>query len=623
MPLEITLQRRYASIRALTCPELPDFAVLTGRNGAGKTQLLQALKNERAIVSGIAPHEIEFYDLTSFRIPNSGAGNPQTNHFARTTARRYLEGDPGTPPIAVAAEIFEHHIGMIERDRGVDERDEFVRSLRERIEQTPDFQVFPTTGARASPSYDKALYDRVMNSLTQVVAGSVTHAQPSPNSFNDNPAALITLALKRTGKLPHELNRDDIMRASHYEGDMIANSISEVFAAYKVDQYEWTHARYESHPGPVHYADDQAEFQERYPPPWETLRDVLARMREAAGDQGLFDFDFSDPADIRLTMNDFGGFSFTTQMTNRTSGARYDPESLSSGEKILMALCLASFNQQIGRRRPRLLLLDEVDVVLHPSMLAALVEALKSLFVSQGSSVLMTTHSPMTIAALDETEVFRLVRQGKEVRVMPTTKAEAIEELSEGIATVDAGLRIAAYGEADVTILTEGLNTRHLKRWVELNFPRNVHVFDQLPQHTSKSQLLAYGRLLGRMNPETHFLIVWDCDAGHEAQTLREELPSAAGVTPYALRKRQDNSIARGGIENIYDEDVLAPYTINKTDANGRLLGREFNGSKKTAFADHVQRNGTREYFVHLTELHAVVAGLLGTGSDSGGSGDC
>ena len=86
MPLEITLQHRYASIRALTCPELPDFAVLTGRNGAGKTQLLQALKNESAIVKGIPPHEIESYDLTSFRIPNSGADNSQTRHFAKTTA---------------------------------------------------------------------------------------------------------------------------------------------------------------------------------------------------------------------------------------------------------------------------------------------------------------------------------------------------------------------------------------------------------------------------------------------------------------------------------------------------------------------------------------------------------
>ena len=88
---------------------------------------------------------------------------------------------------------------MIERDRGIDERNEFVRSLRQRIEQTPDFQVFPTTGSQAYPPYDKALYDRVMNSLNHAFENPGTHTQYGPNSFNNNPAALITLALKRTG----------------------------------------------------------------------------------------------------------------------------------------------------------------------------------------------------------------------------------------------------------------------------------------------------------------------------------------------------------------------------------------------------------------------------------------
>ena len=53
----------------------------------------------------------------------------------------------------------------------------------------------------------------------------------------------------------------------------------------------------------------------------------------------------------------------------------------------------------------------------------------------------------------------RVVRTGGNVNVSRTTKPEAINELSEGLATVDMGLRIAAYDEAKVTILTEGHNT--------------------------------------------------------------------------------------------------------------------------------------------------------------------
>ena len=82
----------------------------------------------------------------------------------------------------------------------------------------------------------------------------------------------------------------------------------------------------------------------------------------------------------------------------------------------------------------------------------------------------MTSHSPMTVAALDEDGIFRVVRTDGSVNVSRITKSEAISELSEGLATVDVGLRIAAYDEARVTILTEGHNAKHLKRWVELNF---------------------------------------------------------------------------------------------------------------------------------------------------------
>ena len=196
-------------------------------------------------------------------------------------------------------------------------------------------------------------------------------------------------------------------------------------------------------------------------------------MQDAVGDDGLFDFDFSDPDNRDLGLENLDGFSFQAEMTNRTTGTRYELDSLSSGERILMGLCLASFNHQyLGLPAPKLLLLDELDAVLHPSMVTALVGTLESLFVSKGTKVLMTSHSPMTVAALDEADIFRVVRTGGCVEVSSTTKSEAIQELSEGLATVDVGLKIAAFDEANVTILTEGNNVKHLKRWAHLHFPK-------------------------------------------------------------------------------------------------------------------------------------------------------
>ncbi len=45
--------------------------------------------------------------------------------------------------------------------------------------------------------------------------------------------------MKLTGTFPHELLRDDILRAAHYEGKTLANQVSQAFTRYKVEQYSW------------------------------------------------------------------------------------------------------------------------------------------------------------------------------------------------------------------------------------------------------------------------------------------------------------------------------------------------------------------------------------------------
>ena len=183
--------------------------------------------------------------------------------------------------------------------------------------------------------------------------------------------------------------------------------------------------------------------------------------------------------------------------------------------------------------------------------------------------------------------------------------------MSDGIATVDAGLRIAAYDGAKVTILTEGNNSKHLKRWIELNFPTDVHVFEGLEEHTSAGQLLEYGRLLGSVQTNTHFVVVWDCDAARNVKALREDLSGSAKVTPYAFPRRQENTIAPRGIENNYDDEILEHYATTTTASDGTVLGRGFRGDLKTEFANHVLEHGTKEYFANYRDLQKLVSRLL------------
>ena len=280
--MRIELRQPYKSIATLETEELPDFAILIGRNGAGKTQLLGALKEGLAAIPGIGVDEIELYDMVSFHTPNAGGANRNANQFVKGTADAYLLSPPGgQPPIATAAAIFEQLASDIESNSGFQARDDFERSLKDDIQHLLDFTVFAVDNRE--PSYKKTLYEQVLAPLVPSNTGRRGRgtSNESNNSFNGNQAALLSAAMTLTGKLPHELTHDDIMRASHYEGETLSNSISAVFAGYKVDQFIWAHKRIETER--VDFAELITEYRTKYRPPWKTLREILSAMRDAAG----------------------------------------------------------------------------------------------------------------------------------------------------------------------------------------------------------------------------------------------------------------------------------------------------------------------------------------------------
>ena len=282
--MKLELLHPYKSIETLLIDELPNFTVLIGRNGSGKTQILTALAEGQANISGIGPKDIELYDMGSFHPSNAGSANRNANTFAKSTADAFLLGRGDRRPlIDIAVELFT----QFGQELGIHERDEFERELRNEIINLQDFTIISPNEGHDSP-YKRALYKEVIAPF--IPQQNRRQQNRVDNSFNGNQAILLSMAMKLGGKLPQELTYDDIMRASHYEGGTISNSISSVFASYKVDQFIWAHSRIETKP--VAYADLVAEYRTKYPPPWETLREILSTMRVAAREDGLFDFDF-------------------------------------------------------------------------------------------------------------------------------------------------------------------------------------------------------------------------------------------------------------------------------------------------------------------------------------------
>ena len=80
-------------------------------------------------------------------------------------------------------------------------------------------------------------------------------------------------------------------------------------------------------------------------------------------------------------------------------------QDLSDGEKTIISLCFASIGESTTSSK-KLLLLDELDAVLNPSLIQTFFSVVKSYFIDQGITVIMTTHSPATIGLSPEDAKF-------------------------------------------------------------------------------------------------------------------------------------------------------------------------------------------------------------------------
>ena len=621
--LHFKLERPFGSILALDACELPDFAVLIGRNGVGKSQVLAGIAGRQIRGSFYEPDAIEMHDIESFRIRSSERARYGTSLFAERTAQRFFGGNDGQSLSELAHDIFENTTKLYGLAPEKDGWQEFQEVLCTSHVGPPNFHRVSTTEV----SFSRSGLDRVENAIKhyteEIAERVVTPLAPNreekktsgrrqgqrPDSCNNDPSILVSLAMKLAGKLAHEIERNDILRAVHYEGDTISNTLSATFARYKAEQYSWAITECEYGRGDVGSLIDL--FRSENTPPWETFREVLANMRHAAGGAGVFDFEFTDPEADRLNHAEHMQYSFVTQMTDWATGASYEVENLSTGEAIFMTLCVAWFNQSMGRKLPALLLLDEVDAMLHPSMVGALLSCLKELYVRHGTKVIMASHCPATVALLEEGEIFRVSRDGGTVRIRPVTRVEAVEELSDGIATLDTGLRIATADEKPVTIVTEGQNALILKRWAALQFPDEVSVFDKLPHRTGASDLKSYARILSKMELSSQLLFVWDCDQAGKIDKLVSEIEPDTWVTTHVL-SRGDNEIVDRGIENKFSEDVLKIYAEETKDlATRKTLRVTLRKDRKTEFAKHIAQQGTKEDFEHFQDLHDIVSETL------------
>jgi hypothetical protein len=173
------------------------------------------------------------------------------------------------------------------------------------------------------------------------------------------------------------------------------------------------------------------------PAPWDVVNETL----QAAG----FLYRVISPIGTKLIDN------YDILFEDEVSRQPLQPMDLSSGEKVILQLVLWLYNSKHHGRFPRLFLLDEPDAHLHPSMTRQFMDVIKDVLVERYKvRVIITTHSPSTVALAPENSIFEMSRGDPQIR-SSTSREETIGLLTAGLVTVSRSTHyIMVEDDADV-----------------------------------------------------------------------------------------------------------------------------------------------------------------------------
>jgi energy-coupling factor transporter ATP-binding protein EcfA2 len=339
-------QGRYKSIERLTWANIPPFAVLTGINGSGKSQLLELLANKL-----------------------SGLNIAATNTISCTVTGDTFDGDSvvfvgGSQPLQDAGAGVENLRQSRQQAAQLAARNHIVGDIENHARQTAMRALLQRKGVQ-----------------THLPVHELSNFLPEDLSF-----------------MISEFN--------------VVHGLVHVFEAYRLGFAE---KRERDIP-------KEEIFKEMGRPPWEILNQALS----------LADFGYQIVSPTETRIQD----QFQIRFRKPGSSIAIEPPNLSSGEQSIVKLLAWLFGTETYGKTPKIYLLDEPDAHLHPSLtkqfMSVLVDSLVNKF---GIRVILSTHSPSTVALAPEGSVFEMWKDAPRIRPSASV-AHTVGLLTSGLMVV-------------------------------------------------------------------------------------------------------------------------------------------------------------------------------------------
>lgn len=358
--IKLELNNTYKSLSPFKV-ELPDFAILTGVNGSGKTHILRAIYDNSLIV---------------------------TSDEIAITRKTYTTYETLKP----------------------NDNNQITKELL-KAEQISLMAAIQNVKHPVVPIFDRTGQNHWLNSLTNSQRSAVKHIS------------------KYSGKSYNEITQEDI--DNHYPAvttemnEIFNHNLSAIFKRYfdiknKNNILSFLN-QFHNQNNPVL---SDSEFIGKYgTPPWDLMNSIL--------DNSNLAYELTFPTDP----NPYDEKPFQTRLINKITRSEVNFSDLSSGEKTLMCLALAMYNSEKEMGFPDLILMDEPDASLHPSMAKQFLSTIQDIFVKKHNvKIIMVTHSPSTVALAPEDSIYTVNQNcSGNKKITKSSKDTALKILAAGV----------------------------------------------------------------------------------------------------------------------------------------------------------------------------------------------
>jgi AAA15 family ATPase/GTPase len=495
--MRIILADEYKSLKPFESDELNPLTIITGKNGSGKSQLLQLVAKKNQRDPSVVSTRFEFQPAIN-KIQTEGLvkgdakriGHDQWKAIVQTQLNAFKQLTPSTRTLI--SYIFKNNLEEAAfskrtgRDLLTDEIE--YRSLVAKAYAEHNGQLLETT--KVSYSIERQLLQQV---------------------FNPQRAALLKFVNELcmyTGKNQTELNDSDFFNTPIEEhiidnSDLFSSQIELIFYNYARRRdlnrrtfFDKTIDHIENNS----ISDEM--FTTKFVPPWVLINKILTAHDVDFYFKGIDKREFTPDVALDFTLY------------KKSNNLAIPFGDLSSGEKVIIGLILKLFTSQYYADNlsfPDLFILDEPDAHLHPEMSKLLLDVLRDTFVKKFNiRVILTTHSPSTIALADDECVYQL-RNGDDSGLKKVSKDDALKLLTSFIPTlsIDYKNHKQVFVESPTDVFYyQSLHDKHLQVKPQLY---RLYFISNAPGKSNCSQVYSIVNEIRKSGNSTAYGIVdWD-----------------------------------------------------------------------------------------------------------------